>query len=79
MDKEASIARCAYIRTPSLVCLDDEIYPDRQKKRSQPTSTTRLDLLSDHPKGWKRLAVVTKESNKINAASDVNVVKKIMT
>ncbi len=56
------------------------MYPDRPKKCSQPTSTTHLEdsHWEYHPKGWKHLAVVIKESNNMIAALDINAVKKII-
>jgi hypothetical protein len=35
--------------------------------------------LSNYPKGWKQLAMINEELDKINTASNIDVVKKIMS
>ena len=42
-------------------------------------NTTKIIMLSNYPKGWKQLAMITEELDKINATSNINVVKKIMS
>ncbi len=57
------------------------MYPDKQIKMLTANfhNTTRIIVLSNYPKGWKQwLAMITEESDKINATSNINVVKKIM-
>jgi hypothetical protein len=52
---------------------------DQKSAHNQLQQHVSMTPFEQSPKGWKYLAVVTKESNKINLASDVNVDKKILT
>ncbi len=56
------------------------MYPDKQKMLTANFhNMSRRLALRNYPKGWKQLAMITEELDKINATLNINVVKKIMS